>query len=208
MVRPFLLMLALLFASTVSYAADAPAFGLRYEANGTGEQVLILPQDQDKFYFTLIGDPNTLQFQRITDWFDSHAGLKSIKDRTHFNVIDTNSIMYRERYQHTTTGVPTVRLQAANGSVIYQSVGAQVPVTPDLLYFEVDKECLKRWNNCPICPKPQPKPQPKPEPGPEPLPAPPVSEFPPWWFMLLSFVAGSVGGVAAQYAKNYYAEAA
>lgn len=100
----YLLAVALLVAASCVPAwagesltkADA-AYGVRY----TQEKVVALPQDQETAYLTLFGDRNDPKFRAMVRWFETDATLVAIKNQTHYNVISSDTPMYRERYAST-----------------------------------------------------------------------------------------------------------
>lgn len=117
------------------------AHGVRY----TQEQIVNLPQDQNKFYTTIIGTPGEAKFEAIKKWFTDVPELKSVKAQTHFNAIETTSIMFKERYATTVKNTPCVRVQTADGTTLFQCSGHNVPMSGEALTKAINTQCLRRW---------------------------------------------------------------
>src|SRR5690242_14339805 len=78
----------------------------------TQDRTVVLPQDGNKFYLTVIGSPNDARFAEIREWFNADENLVNIRRSTHFNVLNTTDPMYQTRYANSTPATPLVRLQA------------------------------------------------------------------------------------------------
>ena len=180
--------------------ADA-AYGVAY----IQEQVVELPQDQFKPYITVFGNPSDARYQAVVKWFDTNQTLATIKDGTHFNVIPTNSVMFRDRYAATTPNALVVRLQAVDvDQPIVELVGNQVPMTADALANHLNStassaECFRR-QRCEPAPNTDPKPQPLSP------PAPPVAKSGPIWPCIVAVIVSSLGcfgiGIAREWRKS------
>lgn len=198
----FLLAILIAIASTcpcwATTKADA-AYGVRY----TQERVFELPQDQAKLYLTVfIGRDRP----EVAQWFDTHPTLAEIRNRCHFNVVPQSSVMF-ERYASTTPRSTTVRLQRADGSLIDELSGTQIPFTADSLAARLNRqatECFVRpWRNRPnVQPNVDPAPQPLPAPLPPPKPTPKNDRLP--WILLgiLAAVGGTLG-LVREYKRLY-----
>lgn len=192
MLRVLLAAIMLLAATCTSAKAEVKAdsaYGVKYAE----ARVINLPQDENKLYLSVIGSPSDATFATIQNWFETVPELKSVKAQTHFNAIETTSEMYHSRYASTIKGTPCVRLQTADGTVVYECAGRNIPMSAQALSNSINTECLRRWRrNC--CPKPQPEPLPEPEPEPDlnvPAPQPePAPAFP--WGLLAAVVAGGL----------------
>ena len=145
------------------------------------ERVVSLPQDQAKWYVSVVGDANNARYNEILGWFDSNPSLTKLKNQVHFCPVATGTAIYKDRYSGNVTGLPAVRLQTPDGKVIYEAAGKSIPLTaaglngalanavneaeglrPALPWRrEMERRCQ---------PKPQPEPQPQPQPDPEPQP--------------------------------------
>ncbi len=211
----YLLAVALLVAASCApvSAGDPvtkadPAYGVRY----TEEKVVALPQDQETPYLTLFGDRNDPNLNTMVKWFETNETLAGIKAQTHWNVIYTDTVMYRDRYANTVPALPCVRLQASGESEpVAEYAGANVPMTADALAKGLNStatsaECFRRWrqNHCPQ-PQPQPQPLPHPDPTPQPLPVPPTPKSHDLTWALLA-VLGVIGGSlgAAKHLSDVY----
>lgn len=200
----FLILLAwlvLLFASTANSA-----------------EIVDLPQDEDAWYISVVGPEG--ERAEILRWFDAHEGLADLKRQTHFCTPTYGSPIYNERYAGNIEATPTVRLQDAQGVVLYEVAGQEVPQTASGLFDGLrnairGKQRLLPWRRkmeeqC----KPQTQPEPEPEPvAPfEPKAGPPKIEEPesagvPIALVILACViaviGGATGGVVVAYKKEY-----
>ena len=48
------------------------------------ERVVNLPQDQGKWYVSVVGNATDARYNEIVGWFDTNASLKKLKDQVHF----------------------------------------------------------------------------------------------------------------------------
>ena len=208
--------LALLVLLCVGSMANAqtmkadPAYGVVYSE----EQITNLPQDQNRYYVSVLGSPSEQKYQQVKSWFTSHKGLASLRNQTHFNEITTDSVMYTERYAKTVAQTPCVRVQDAQGNVIYQASGNHIPMSAEALHKGIATEFRRR--RCPgPCPAPTPAPAPQPEPTPQPDVTPPQDTVPepepeanePYWVVYLlagvGLLAGIGFGVARKFKETY-----
>ncbi len=211
MIRYFLAVALLVAASCVpAWAGDSvtkadPAYGVRY----TQEQIVTLPQDQDTPYLTLFGDRTDPRFKEMVKWFDSNETLVGIKAQSHWNVIYTDTAMYRDRYASTVSALPCVRLQAVGeDQPVAEYSGLNVPLTPDALAKGLNStatsaECFRRHrHNSQPTPQPNPNPDPTPQPLPTPPPAPKQHDY--TWLLLavLATAGGALG--AAKHLSDVY----
>ena len=214
----FLIACLLAFSTaTVSYGqmtAD-PDGGVVY----TQDRVVKLPQDQEKMYLTLFGDRSDPRFDEISNWFNTNKNLAGVKNQTHFQVIYTDSTMFKQRYAKTVPATPCIRLQEANGHTVYQVSGKNIPMSADAVLNGVKTKTERIFNrrsypdgNCPWSqPAPQPAPAPLDDPAPQPLepviqvdvvPQPDTTDGYPWGLLALSIGAGLVGGGGVATAKK------
>jgi hypothetical protein len=203
-------------------SADAK-YGVKYDAE---ERVLILPQDQGKWYVSLFGDPGNARYQELQKWFRTHPGLIHLRGQVHYNEYSASSLRYKQRYAKDMVGLPCVRVQNHQGIVASEFWAEHIPMTPDALYNGIREDildkaswgCLRR-RRCRPCPQPSPAPQPAPQPvKPEPVkpepstppvlpekPAKPGSNFP-WWLAILSGLTGAGAGVYQGWRDTHFPE--
>jgi hypothetical protein len=186
------------------------------------ERVVNLPQDAGKWYISVVGDATNTRYNEVLGWFDSDASLKNLRSQVHYCPVTTNTAIYKERYQPNIKGLPTVRMQKADGTVVYEASGTNLPMTAGGLYGAMAEKAqtaqgirpLLPWrrdmeNRC--RPGPQPKPQPTPVPddvlppndGDAPIFDQPAEVEFPWLGLLVP--AGFLIGLACGYGKKLYA---
>ncbi len=188
----------------------------------TEERIVNLPQDQDKWHISVVGLGG--HYKRLLGWFDTNANLKSLKAQVKFHQIDKNTPIYRERYATNVSGLPTVRVQKADGTVVYEASDNALPYSAEGLYGAIAgasnqaQGILRPWRHggrpwlpwrrnmeeeCRPQPRPQPLPQPPPPPDPDPFDdygAPifdeevPADTVPAGMVVLFSFLSAIVGG--------------
>lgn len=118
-----------------------PGFGVKY----TKERVIKLPKDGQKFFVTVIGDPNDSKFIALKSWFKDVPELAKLRDETHFNAVATNRPDFKEKFSKNVPNTPLVRVQTSNGGVIYQVSGDNVPMSGQALSRSINTEFLRRW---------------------------------------------------------------
>ena len=138
--------------------ADAQ-FGVLY-AEG---RITKLPQDQHKFYFTVMGNKNDEKYQKILGWLESDPQLKNYKAQCHFNQITTDMKIYGERYKATVPALPCIRVQQADGKTLYQASGQNIPASAEALAKGMSTESIFRWRRNRPCPSPDAEPAPNPD---------------------------------------------
>lgn len=184
----------------------------------TEERVVNLPNDQAKWYVSVVGDKDDVGFQRVLYWFSANEKLAGLKEQCHFCQVTKDGPMFFERYarnqgRYEITDYPCVRVQKANGVVIFQACGDAIPTTASGLYNEIASAVQKHKSPaegcCPFRRRtPEPEPQPEPEPvipDPEPMPiddggAPivePEPSGPSDVLVIVLTVLGAVGGAGA-----------
>jgi hypothetical protein len=212
------MLLAVIAAACPCLADDQPSelkADAAYGVLHAEERVIDLPADQGKWHISVVGNPRSAKYQTVKGWFDSHPSLKHLKAQTHFHPIATTTAMYRDRYAKSTPKVPCVRIQSADGKVMYQVCGQNIPMSADALDQAIRTELFRR-RRCRPSPQPQPQPQPEPQPQPDPTPQPldhvgppdvapePKSGLPPWWLLVGLAVLGAGAGVVAKWKETYY----
>lgn len=162
----------LLVAGLVSWACAAEG-----TVNGVlaQERVVALPQDQGKWYVSVVGDYNDARYGQVLGWFDSNENLKKLKDQVQFCPVVSGGSIYRERYAANIKGLPTVRVQDSKGKIIWEGVGNEIPMTAEGLYGAIAGGVAKASGLAEACPwrrKNSPSPSPTPPPTPDPAPQP------------------------------------
>lgn len=192
------------------------------------DRVVNLPNDQGKWYVSVVGDAQDAQYQTILKWFSEDIALRKLKAQVHFCPIQSSSATYKARYSTNVKGLPTVRLQNSQGVVIYEAAGKNLPFTPGGLYgaFAVNVSKAQGvpilpWRRNHVCPRPCPTPDPGPDfdldldldldPAPQPIDdggqpdfdEPVQSSLPPLWLMLATLVISASAGLAAEWTSTY-----
>ena len=110
-----------------------------------GEEIRTLPNDENKWYVSVVGDANDAGYQKVLAWFDS-GDLKDLKDQTHFNAVTIDSPMY-PHYQVNGTKLPFVRVQTADGAVVYEAAGIKCRGAPRLFTVRSPRRraTTRRW---------------------------------------------------------------
>ena len=189
------------------------------------ERVVNLPQDAGKWYASVVGDATSVRYQEVLGWFNTDPSLKKLKSQVHLIPVKTGTAIYKERYQSNVKGLPTVRMQKADGTVVYEAAGKNIPMTAGGLYGAMASAAqtaqgirpLLPWrrdmeNRCP-CPQPTPTPDPVTPPD-EPVPddgGAPIFEQPtpaadPYLFLAPALVLALVVGLGLGYGKKLYAK--
>jgi hypothetical protein len=206
------------------FAAAMPCLADTVNGVLAEERVVNIPQDQSKWYVSVVGNATDTRYNEIVGWFDTNASLKKLKNQVHFCPVTSDTATYQARYASNVKGLPTVRMQKADGTVVYEAAGKNLPMTAaglngalagavstaegirPILPWRKDME-----RRCPgPCPKPQPNPQPDPEPqpiddnGPPNIDDQPAESPVPWGLLPLLCVAGLTVGLACGYGKQWY----
>lgn len=216
MIRYLLAVALLVAACSASAVAGEPAmkadaaYGVRYAE----ERIVTLPQDQEKPYLTLFGDRSNPKFRDMVKWFQTNDLLVGIKDQTHFNVIYSDTAMYRDRYAASVSALPCVRLQAVGeAEPVVEFAGVHVPMTADALAKGLNTsassaECFRR-RRC--CPQPAPAPPLDVDPAPQPIDTPPPPVPTPskprnltWHLLAVLGVLGLGLGAAKHFSDVYH----
>jgi hypothetical protein len=215
-------------------AAVVPSFADTATANGVlaEQRVVNLPNDQGKWYISVVGNANDAAYLRVLGWFEATASLKGLKNQVHFCPVTAGTPIYQERYAANVKGLPTVRVQKPDGTVVYEASGKNLPMTAEGLYGAIAGAVntaqgirpILPWRRdmerrCPgpgPCPTPNPQPSPGPQPDPEPQPiddggAPdldpqPAAEGWPLWGLALLVNGGFLVGLAAGYGRKLAAK--
>jgi hypothetical protein len=209
------------------FAAAAPCLADTVNGVLAEERVVNIPQDQSKWYVSVVGNATDTRYNEIVGWFDTNASLKKLKNQVHFCPVTSDTAIYQARYASNVKGLPTVRMQRADGTVVYEAAGKNLPMTAaglngalagavstaqgirPVLPWRRDME-----RRCPgPCPNPQPNPLPQPDPEPQPIDDngppnvdPDVAAEAPLWALALVCIAGVLVGMSGGYGKQLYAK--
>jgi hypothetical protein len=189
------------------------------------ERVVNLPNDQGKWYISVVGEATDPAYLRTLSWFETDANLKNLKSKVHFCPVTTAHPMYQERYAANVKGLPTVRVQKADGTRVYEAAGKNLPMTADGLYGAIAGAVSTAQGLRPIlpwrrdmegrCPGPCPTPTPNPTPDPDPQPIddggapivdPPADEPWPLWGLALLVNVGLLVGLVSGYGRKLVAK--
>ncbi len=176
-------LLACVLCVLALFAAVVPCFADTAAANGVlaEERVVNLPQDQAKWYISVVGAADDARYNEVLGWFENNASLTSLKGQVHFCPVTTNTTIYKERYAANIKALPAVRMQMADGVIVYEAAGENLPLTAAGLNGALagavnDAQRLLPWRRGVDNrlkgleqPKPQPEPQPQPQPQPQPI---------------------------------------
>ncbi len=219
--KSFLCVLICALTTSVAFSAD---YGVRVK-----ERIVNLPNDDGKWYLSVIGDPDDVQYKSLRMDFKS-GDLRKLRGQVHYCPIEKGTSAYLERYAKNVSSLPTVRLQDHEGVIIYEAAGNKLPITPEGLYGAMANAIMRaqglevfapwRRRPCPSpCPTPRPSPGPSPVPNVDPEPAPldggaaptvePATGPGVWLYVLFgifSFLGGGVAGVAVEWKKTYQVE--
>lgn len=116
-------------------------------AETTGKQVLNLPQDENKLYLTLYGNPDDEKYQNLKKWFNENADLRAIRQQTHFSAIDTNSKLFKERYADEVDSKLCIRFVTPGGVELLRIDGTKIPMSDASLNKGIRTNLIKRLFN-------------------------------------------------------------
>jgi len=219
-------LLLALCALCMIFAATAPVCAIE-ASNGvlSEERVINLPNDQGKWYISIVGETKNPQYQTILKWFESDSKLYALRRQVHYIPVTTDKAVYQSRYSMNVKGLPTVRLQNSEGVVVYEAAGENLPFTAGGLYGALANNVASvqgrpflpwRKNNACPCPWPNPEPDPVPDPNTDPEPGPlddgdapavepvsPLADFPPLWLMFATLGCSAIAGVVVEWRATY-----
>ena len=211
------------------FAVAAPCLADTVNGVLAEERVVNLPQDQGKWYVSVVGNATDTRYNEIVGWFDTNASLKKLKNQVHFCPVTTDTAIYQARYATNVKGLPTVRMQKPDGTVVYEAAGKNLPMTAAGLNGALAgavntaqgirpvlpwrREMERRCPGPGPCPNPQPNPSPQPQPDPEPQPIDdngppnvdpaPEADLPPWGLVLVC-LGGVLVGLSTGYGRKLY----
>ena len=161
------LLVILLFCLLFGYCSGQDIMTEGY-TNGVmvSERIIKLPQDQNKWYISVVGEGK--EYKEILGWFNE-GQLKTLKDQVHFIPVTPNTPIYKERYEKNTDGkpiaLPMVRVQDADGLVVFEKSGNALPMSGNALYnaiaTDVNGAEQHPYRDRNAKPNPTPKPDPK-----------------------------------------------
>jgi len=211
-----------LFVLLLCFAAHSLLYA---EVAPTGERIINLPNDQGKWYLSVVGISGNETYERLMGWFNTDHQLMDLRNQVRFCIVRSGTPIFNERYKDNIKGLPTIRLQEADGTVVYEVYGSNIPDTADALYVDISgKVCaylrpILPWRRdmerrCPKpLPAPDPQPQPNPQPDPEPQPIddggppemvePKSQQYPVVLFAIMCAVAGASAGFVIRWKKTY-----
>lgn len=123
-----------------------PPSTVKTEARSTGKQVLNLPQDENKLYLTLYGDPSDEHYVNLKKWFNENAELRSIRTQCHFSAIDTDSKLFKDRYadEVDAASAPCIRFVTPGGVELLKIEGKYIPMSDMSLTKGIRTGLMKR----------------------------------------------------------------
>ncbi len=208
------------------FAVIVPCLGDTVNGVLAEERIVNLPKDQGKWYVSVVGNATDSRYNEIVGWFDTNPSLKKLKNQVHFCPVTSDTAIYQARYAANVKGLPTVRMQKPDGTVVYEAAGKNIPMTAAGLNGALAGAVSNAQGLRPIlpwrremerrcpgpCPNPQPNPQPQPDPEPQPIDDggapviddPPVESTVPWAFLPLCCFTGLAVGVACGYGRQLY----
>ena len=187
------------------------------------ERVVNLPQDQDKWYISVVGDANDARYNEVLGWFDSNPSLAKLKNQVHVLSRGERHADLQGAVCRNVKGLPTVRMQKPDGTVVYEAAGKNLPMTAAGLNgalagavneaqgLRPDPAVAARCGQRPECNLEHPEPQPQPQPDPEPQPIDDGGTpdrgagcvaLPGWLLAPICGAAGSVAGLCLGYGKK------
>ena len=205
------------------FAAAVPCFADTVNGVLAEDRIVSLPQDQGKWYVSVVGNATDSRYNEIVGWFDTNASLKKLKNQVHFCPVTSDTAIYQVRYASNVKALPTVRMQKPDGTVVYEAAARSIPMTAAGLNGALAGAVNVAQGIRPVlpwrrdmerrCPSPSPNPQPQPQPDPEPQPLDdngppnvepePQADLPPWGVALICLAALLVG-ITSGYGRQLY----
>ena len=205
------------------FAAAVPCFADTVNGVLAEDRIVSLPQDQGKWYVSVVGNATDSRYNEIVGWFDTNANLKKLKNQVHFCPVTSDTAIYQARYAGNVKALPTVRMQKPDGTVVYEAAGKNIPMTAAGLNGALAGAVNTAQGIHPVlpwrrdmerrCPGPLPTPPPQPQPDPEPQPLDdngppnvepePQADLPPWGVAVICLAALLVG-IASGYGRQLY----
>src|SRR3990167_287749 len=111
------------------FAAAVPCLADTVNGVLAEERIVNLPQDQGKWYVSVVGNATDSRYNEIVGWFDTNASLKKLKNQVRFCPVTSDTAIYQVRYASNVKSLPTVRMQKPDGTVVYEAAGKNIPMT-------------------------------------------------------------------------------
>jgi hypothetical protein len=102
-----------------------------------------IPNDSGKLYLTVVGSESDPKYKEVKQALASDQTLAQFASVYHQKAMGTSSTMFVERYSGDYRDYPTVRVQRADGSIVSEVSGANIPPT-DQLVSDLKAQCLPR----------------------------------------------------------------
>lgn len=212
--------LLLLLCVVVLSCTAAPCVADTLQGVIAEERIINLPNDQAKWYVSVVGDERDARYQQILGWFNTNEKLVNLKNQVHFCQVTNDTAIYAERYSGNVRALPTIRVQQADGVVVYEAAGKNIPMSAEGLNGAIAESVrpVLPWRRNHVHPQPRPSPDPGPSPPLDPPPQPiddgaaPILDesdgvgIPTALSVLaivLSALAGAIAGVVVQWKRTY-----
>ncbi len=112
----------------------------------TEDRLMKLPQDGNKLYVTVFGNPDNATTQKLVAWFNEVPELKDIKRQVWFNKVSPTEKDFSKTYS-TVKKMPCVIVTTPRGARLYDSSVQGIPMSGVALAKSINSECLRRWRN-------------------------------------------------------------
>lgn len=89
--------------------------------------------DSADLHLSIVGSRRSREYQKLVRWFDRNRELNDFRKGVKYHAVTTTSPLYNDRYRPNVQGLPTVRLQDAQGVVLYEVAGQDVPASESSL---------------------------------------------------------------------------
>lgn len=129
-------MVRYLLCAVLLCAAIAP-FAIAADGVLCEERIANLPQDGGKWHVSLFGDRNDPKLAKLEDWFKSHERLSDLRGKVHYHVYYSDMPIFKLRYQKDTPVLPAIKVQEADGAVVYGATRDSIPYSADALYSAI-----------------------------------------------------------------------
>lgn len=125
----------LLLSLCLLCACCAPGYAVESKAVATGslkEMVYELPSDSGKLYLTVVGAANDSQYKSLCASLNSTEECREVRDQYHYNQLAKGSAMFSARYAKDYKNFPDVRIQTADGNIVQEWSGSEIPSVDEL----------------------------------------------------------------------------